>query len=96
MSLEISPCHSELASGLPSINRLRPYQREVALAILDSVFGRKGFTFSVEITTHNPPSLAFGMLSSSVERHYPIPVDMMLSIPFSKSLVCPLYHFLCN
>ena len=31
------------------INRLRPYQREVALAILDSVFGRKGFTFSVEI-----------------------------------------------
>jgi hypothetical protein len=31
------------------INRLRPYQREVALAILDSVFGRKGITFSVEI-----------------------------------------------
>lgn len=29
--------------------RLRPYQREVALAILDSVFGRKGHTFSVEI-----------------------------------------------
>jgi hypothetical protein len=33
----------------PQINRLRPYQREVALAILNSVFGRKGFTFSVEI-----------------------------------------------
>jgi hypothetical protein len=31
------------------INRLRPYQKEVALAILDSVFGRKGLTFSVEI-----------------------------------------------
>jgi len=31
------------------INRLRPYQREVALAILDSVFGKKGLTFSVEI-----------------------------------------------
>jgi hypothetical protein len=31
------------------INRLRPYQREVALAILDSVFGGKGLTFSVEI-----------------------------------------------
>jgi hypothetical protein len=29
--------------------RLRPYQREVALAILDSVFGGKGLTFSVEI-----------------------------------------------
>ncbi len=29
--------------------RLRPYQREVALAILDSVFGRKGLTFSVEM-----------------------------------------------
>ncbi|MFC2066883.1 hypothetical protein ACFLUO_07565 [Chloroflexota bacterium] len=28
---------------------LRHYQREVALAILDSVFGRKGITFSVEI-----------------------------------------------
>ncbi len=31
------------------INRLRPYQREVALAVLDSVFSRKGLTFSVEI-----------------------------------------------
>ena len=31
------------------INRLRPYQREVALAILDSVFTSKGLTFSVEI-----------------------------------------------
>ncbi|MBI4267271.1 MAG: hypothetical protein HY662_00620 [Chloroflexi bacterium] len=28
---------------------LRPYQQEVALAVLDSVFGRKGLTFSVEI-----------------------------------------------
>ncbi len=31
------------------INSLRPYQREVAMAILNSVFGRKGLTFSVEI-----------------------------------------------
>jgi hypothetical protein len=31
------------------INRLRPYQREVALAVLDSVFGKKGLTFSVEM-----------------------------------------------
>ncbi len=31
------------------INRLRPYQKEVALAILDSVFNKKGLTFSVEI-----------------------------------------------
>jgi len=31
------------------INRLRPYQIEVAAAILDSVFKRKGLTFSVEI-----------------------------------------------
>ncbi len=29
--------------------QLRPYQREVALAILSSVFGRKGLTFSVEM-----------------------------------------------
>jgi len=28
---------------------LRSYQQEVARAILDSVFGRKGLTFSVEI-----------------------------------------------
>jgi hypothetical protein len=31
------------------MNRLRPYQQEVALAILDSIFGRKGLTLSVEI-----------------------------------------------
>ncbi len=31
------------------MNRLRPYQREVALAVLDSVFARKGLTLSVEI-----------------------------------------------
>jgi len=35
--------------SIEHINRLRPYQREVALAILNSVFGRKGFTFSVEV-----------------------------------------------
>ena len=29
--------------------RLRSYQREAAMAILDSIFGRKGLTFSVEI-----------------------------------------------
>jgi hypothetical protein len=32
-----------------SINRLRPYQREIAAAILDSVFNKKGLTFSVEM-----------------------------------------------
>ncbi len=53
----MSPSPLALALVLPStnnsrrikINRLRPYQREVALAILDSVFGKKGLTFSVEI-----------------------------------------------
>ena len=65
MSSETSPCPSASASGQQSINkrktldnttasrakisRLRPYQRQVALAILDSVFSRKGATFSVEI-----------------------------------------------
>jgi len=39
---------SETPSPL-SLRRLRPYQHEIALAILDSVFGRKGLTFSVEI-----------------------------------------------
>ena len=32
-----------------AIHRLRPYQREVASAILESVFGGKGLTFSVEM-----------------------------------------------
>ncbi|OGO30064.1 MAG: hypothetical protein A2Z29_06545 [Chloroflexi bacterium RBG_16_56_11] len=32
-----------------TIMRLRPYQREAANAILDSVFGGKGLTFSIEI-----------------------------------------------
>src|SRR5512136_111730 len=35
--------------GGSRINPLRPYQQEVARAILDSVFGGKGLTFSVEI-----------------------------------------------
>jgi hypothetical protein len=34
---------------MDSINKLRPYQREAASAILDSVFGRKGLTFSIEM-----------------------------------------------
>ncbi len=64
MSLEMSPSPLVSVSGPTSVNsessedsevsgakikRLRPYQREVALAILDSVFGRKGLTFCVEI-----------------------------------------------
>ncbi len=49
MSLETSPFHLASALELPSINKLRPYQREVALAVLDSVFHRQGLTFSVEI-----------------------------------------------
>ena len=56
MSSEMSPSPLASASVPPSlnnseakINRLRPYQQEVALAILNSVFGRKGLTFSVEI-----------------------------------------------
>ncbi len=31
------------------INRLRPYQKEIAVAVLDSIFTHKGITFSVEI-----------------------------------------------
>jgi hypothetical protein len=59
MSSEMSPSRSVSASdqtstGEPSpvppvLHRLRPYQREVAIAILDSVFHRRGLTFSVEI-----------------------------------------------
>ena len=39
---------SPLAST-SSLNRLRPYQAEPARAILRSVFGKKGLTFSIEI-----------------------------------------------
>ena len=60
MSLSRWASASELTSGSrgflednsfskATINRLRPYQREVASSVLDSVFGRKGITFSVEI-----------------------------------------------
>ncbi len=59
MSSKKSPSPSASASPPPSANepvvnglaarKLRPYQREIALAILNSVFGRKGLTFSVEI-----------------------------------------------
>ncbi len=49
MSLETSPCHLASESEPPSINRLRPYQREIALAILSSVFQKQGLTFSVEM-----------------------------------------------
>jgi len=56
MSLEMLPFPLGLASaplspndGGVKISTLRPFQREVALAVLGSVFGRKGLTFSVEI-----------------------------------------------
>jgi len=69
MSSKRSPSPSASASPPTSPNnleglalvRLRPYQREIAAAVLDSVFGRKGLTFSVEIArqgarTSSPPS----------------------------------------
>jgi hypothetical protein len=49
MSSEISPSPWASRSLGTSLNRLRPYQREVASAILESVFKRKGLTFSVEM-----------------------------------------------
>ena len=59
MSSEMSPSPSASASPPPpadkpaasglSAHQLRPYQRDIALAIVNSVFGRKGLTFSVEI-----------------------------------------------
>ena len=49
MFSKTSRSRSGSVSGQHSINRLRPYQREVALAITDSVFNNKGLTFSVEI-----------------------------------------------
>ncbi len=37
------------APGRLTYRRLRPYQQAIAIAVLDSVFGKKGLTFSVEI-----------------------------------------------
>jgi len=51
-SRSVSASAQDLANESSSpllLRRLRPYQREIALAILDSVFSRKGLTFSVEI-----------------------------------------------
>ena len=42
------PCKTLMTENT-CINQLRPYQREIAIAVLDSVFGGKGLTFSVEI-----------------------------------------------
>jgi len=39
-----------VAEPAAGINRLRSYQRQVALAVLGSVLGRQGLTFSVEIS----------------------------------------------
>ena len=58
MCSEMLPSPSESASGPSSrnnpssplvLNRLRPYQTEIAIAVLDSIFNKKGLTFSVEI-----------------------------------------------
>jgi hypothetical protein len=60
MSSGISPSRSASRSLGTSLNRLRPYQREVASAILDSVFKRKGLTFSVEIARQGGQERAIG------------------------------------
>jgi len=49
MSSGISPSRWASRSSGQSLNKLRPYQREVASAVLDSVFKGKGLTFSVEM-----------------------------------------------
>jgi hypothetical protein len=40
---------SNSVMSINALNRLRPYQREAASAILDSVFKKKGLTFSIEM-----------------------------------------------
>ena len=47
------------------MNTLRPYQTEIASAVLDSVFHRKGLTFSVEIARQGGKN----ELSARLERH---------------------------
>jgi hypothetical protein len=47
-SASAAPCSNE-GPDTPRWRHLRPYQKEVGVAVLDSVFRRKGLTFSVEI-----------------------------------------------
>ncbi|MFC1893132.1 hypothetical protein ACFLYR_03735 [Chloroflexota bacterium] len=49
VSTDSSGAAASATASNAKIYRLRPYQQEVARAILDSVFGRKGLTLSVEI-----------------------------------------------
>ena len=59
MSSKTSPSLLESASAPPSLNRLRPYQQEVAKAVLDSVFGKQGLTFSVEMALGRKVAVIF-------------------------------------
>jgi len=56
------------------LNKLRPYQREVASAVLDSVFKGKGLTFSVEIARQggkNELSAQLELLLLTINMTYP-------------------------
>jgi len=56
------------------LNKLRPYQREVASAVLDSVFKGKGLTFSVEIARQggkNELSAQLELLLLTLNMTYP-------------------------
>jgi hypothetical protein len=67
------------------INQLRPYQREVAVAILDSVFGGKGLTFSVEMARQggkNELSAQLELLLLTL--HMPEPKNLIKCSPTFK------------
>jgi hypothetical protein len=72
------------------LNSLRPYQLEIANAVLDSVFYRKGLTFYVEIARQGGKN----ELSARLERlrlsqygtafallNAPLPLSPRLSLP---------------
>jgi len=60
------------------INRLRPYQKEIAVAVLGSVLNRKGHTFSVEIARQGGKN----ELSAQIEL-----LLMTIFMPNSKNLI---------
>jgi hypothetical protein len=72
------PCSKNNGTDLLQAYELRPYQKEIALAILDSAFYGKGLTFSVEIARQGGKN----EISAQVEIHL-----LTLSVTQRKNLI---------
>ena len=73
------------------MNPLRPYQKEIALAVLDSVYGGKGLTFCVEIARQggkNELSARLELLLLTF--HMALPKNLIKCSPTFKPQTCYL------